>query len=157
MNAKHVVYPTLAVVSLIALVALGRYYSVQHTVQVSSADNDHPHVIELDGNTVRVAVADTPDARAQGLGGRAGLAADEGMLFVFPADGKYAFWMKDMRFSLDILWLSSEGRVVSLVERVSPSTYPHDFVSDAPARYVLELPAGYVRAHAVRLGDTVRL
>jgi uncharacterized membrane protein (UPF0127 family) len=157
MNAKHVVYPALAVVFLVFLVVLARYYSVQYTAQVPLADKDYSHAIELDGNTVRVAVADTPESRARGLGGRAGLAADEGMLFVFLADGKYAFWMKDMRFSLDILWLSSEGKVVSLVERVSPSTYPRDFVPDVPARYVLELPAGYVGVHAVRLGDTVRL
>jgi len=79
------------------------------------------------------------------------------MLFVFPEDGKYAFWMKDMRFSIDILWLSADGRVVYMALNVSPDTYPQVFRPDVPARYVLELPAGYAKAHAVRIGDIVRL
>src|SRR3990167_10987110 len=99
--------------------------------------------IQLNGQTIRVSVADTETAREQGLSGRAGLATDEGMLFVFLKDGKYAFWMKDMLFSIDILWLSSDGAVVFMAKNVSPDTYPRAFAPDGPARYVLELPAGF--------------
>ncbi|MDO8575927.1 MAG: DUF192 domain-containing protein, partial [bacterium] len=85
------------------------------------------------------------------------LAADEGMLFVSPEDGGHAFWMKDMLFPIDILWISADGRVVYMAENVSPDTYPQSFRPDAPARYVLELPAGYAGAHGVSVGDVVRL
>lgn len=113
--------------------------------------------VELRGEFVKIAIADTESLRAQGLSGISKLGPDEGMLFIFPRDGKYAFWMKDMRFSIDILWLSSEGVVVDMVERVSPSTYPDSFIPETPARYVLELPEGYVEAHGVKVGDIVRL
>ena len=106
---------------------------------------------------VCVSVADTVQARQQGLSGRSGLALDEGMLFVFPQDGKYGFWMKDMRFSIDILWLNASGTVVYMAQNVSPDSFPKSFESDVPARYVLELPAGYAEAHSVAIGDIVRL
>ena len=113
--------------------------------------------VQLNGRIIHVLVAETPAARSIGLGGRMGLAPDEGMLFVFPADGVYAFWMKDMKFSIDILWLSADGTIVSVVQHVSPDTFPATFRPDTPARYVLELPAGYVKAHTVSIGDIVRL
>ena len=112
--------------------------------------------IQLNGQTIRVSVADTETAREQGLSGRSGLAADEGMLFVFSEDGKYAFWMKDMLFSIDILWLSGDGAVVYMAENVSPDTYPQNFQPLVSARYVLELPAGYAKEYNVVVGDLVR-
>ncbi|MEK7133517.1 MAG: DUF192 domain-containing protein [Patescibacteria group bacterium] len=123
--------------------------------------------VRVGNTTVRVSVMDTPEERQIGLSGRERLAPDEGMLFIFPEDGQYAFWMKDMRFSIDILWLSAsdrpsrdgseDGRVVYMLENVSPDTYPQSFVSSGPARYVLELPAGFVGRNNVSLGDIVRL
>ena len=113
--------------------------------------------IQLKGESIRVSVADTGQSREQGLSGRQSLAPDEGMLFVFPEDGIYAFWMKDMRFSIDIVWLAADGRLVYMAQNVSPDTYPRTFGPNTAARYVLELPAGYLRGHAVSIGDIVRL
>ncbi len=114
-------------------------------------------VIELGGQPIRVSVADTPEARKTGLGNRAGLAPGEGMLFVFPYDGIYGFWMENMQFSIDILWLNVSGEIVHIEESVSPETYPAVFSSKVRARYVLELPAGFVSGYEVRVGDIVRL
>lgn len=113
--------------------------------------------IQLNERTIRVSVADTPAERESGLSGRASLVAGEGMLFVFPEDGRYAFWMKDMHFAIDILWISREGVIVDLEENVSPETYPATFTPRTEARYVVELPAGYAQEHGVRVGDIVRL
>ena len=113
--------------------------------------------IEIGGQTIRVSVADSPETRKLGLSGRPGLDPDEGMLFVFPLDGEHAFWMKDMHFSIDILWLTADGGIVYLEEDISPDTYPTAFASTVPARYVLELPAGFVRENSVTVGDIVRL
>lgn len=121
------------------------------------APADELRTIQLAGQTVRVSVADTESTRGQGLSGRRGLAADEGMLFVFPQDGEYAFWMKDMRFSIDILWISANGEVVYMAQNVSPESYPQSFRSVVPARYVLELPAGYAKEYTVKIGDVARL
>ena len=113
--------------------------------------------VQLKDRTIKVTVADTPEEREQGLSGWAGLGEDEGMLFIFPEDGYPAFWMKDMKFAIDILWSSSEGVVVDMRQDVSPETYPTAFAPRSEARYVLELPAGYTEVHQVRLDDIVRL
>ena len=113
--------------------------------------------IEIAGRTITVSVADMPEERERGLGGREGLAPDEGMLFVFPEDGMYSFWMKDMHFAIDILWISYDGVIVDIRQNVSPDTSPATFTPRTEARYVVELPAGYSEEYNLRSGDIVRL
>jgi len=115
------------------------------------------HTLVLDGVSVHVTLARTPAEQERGLGGRDSLAPASGMLFVFPRDGKYAFWMKDMRFSIDILWLADDGRVIYIVPNLSPASYPESFTPPAPARFVLEVPAGWTAAHNIHRGDSARL
>jgi len=112
---------------------------------------------KIGDQTVRVTIADTPESRERGLSGRDGLASDEGMLFVFPNDEYHMFWMKDMLFSIDIVWLSRDKTVVDIAEDVSPDTFPSSFSPRALARYVLELPAGFVEEYTVQIGDEVQL
>jgi uncharacterized protein len=102
---------------------------------------DRTHM-QLSGHTVVLDVASTPSAQAKGLGGRLSLLPDHGMLFSFKDDGTRCFWMKDMRFPLDIVWLSSQRRVQRIEADVSPRTYPHAFCPAVPTRYVIELNAG---------------
>jgi len=114
-------------------------------------------VIQVAGRSITVSIADTQSTRKRGLSGRTGLGPDEGMLFIFPEDDWYAFWMKDMRFAIDIVWLSSDGTVITIAPSVSPKTYPHSFIPSAPARYVVELPAGFAREYNLKMGDKVQL
>jgi len=109
------------------------------------------------GNTVvQVEVADTPAELAQGLSGRASLDPGQGMLLVFPEEGNHGIWMKDMHFSIDILWASSDGTIITLLESVSPSTYPQSFYPATPtAKYVLELPVGSLKQAGVAVGDKI--
>ncbi|MCR4280999.1 MAG: DUF192 domain-containing protein [Candidatus Kaiserbacteria bacterium] len=129
----------------------------QEDARASFRGSSELQSIQIAGKTIRVSVANTPDARARGLGGVNMLASGEGMLFVFDTDSRYQFWMKDMLFSIDILWLSSYGRVVDMRENASPMTYPEVFTPNVPARYVLELPAGFARDNNVNVGDIVGL
>lgn len=111
--------------------------------------------IVIDEQPVAVLVADTPALQALGLGNRTGLPADTGMLFVFQSDSEEAFWMKDMHFSIDMIWISASGRIVYMAQNVSPDTYPENFVPTSPARYVLEVPANYAAQHGWKTGDSV--
>ncbi len=113
--------------------------------------------IQIASSTISVHLADTEEERARGLSGLAGLAEDEAMLFVFDADGPHAFWMKDMRFAIDIVWISRDGTIVHIEENVGPETYPEVFVPRSEARYVVELSGGWVDRHNVTVGDIVRL
>lgn len=139
--------------------AMEIYAVTPHVVPAVSATvtASTTRTISLKEVRLQVSVADTDASREQGLSGRAGLAEDEGMLFIFPIDGQYAFWMKDMRFSIDMVWLSSDGSVVYIVKNAAPETYPNDFVSPSPARYVLELPAGWASMHSLKIGDKAAL
>ena len=113
--------------------------------------------VQIHEQTVRVYVADTEEERQKGLGGFAGLESGQGMLFVFPADGEYGFWMKDMRFAIDIIWIAADKTVVDMAENVSPDTYPNVFSPSEPARFVLELPAGAAKAYGLSIGDKIGL
>ncbi len=112
--------------------------------QRASAPSKGGELIDLRINDkhFNVEVARSAAARTQGLGGRTSLNQNSSMLFVFDDEAIRCFWMKDMRFAIDIIWLDSEKRVVYQKQHVEPSTYPENFCSDEPARYVIELNAG---------------
>lgn len=84
-------------------------------------------------------------ARQRGLSGRDRLADDKAMLFVFEEAGRHCFWMKEMRFSIDIVWLDEDKRVVYIKEDADPASYPESFCPPSPAKYVLEFNAGTAR------------
>ena len=112
--------------------------------------------IEIRGQRVSLEVADTPRSQEKGLGYRDSLAWHHGMYFVYEKPAFYAFWMKGMRFSIDIVWLR-DGRIVDLDLNVpfekggnGPTLRPAVLV-DA----VLEVPAGYATASSWQTGDRV--
>ncbi len=116
------------------------------------------HTVYANQNiAIHVIVADTKKERQIGLGNKAVLAAREGMLFKFDTDGKWRIWMKDMNFGIDILWLSEDGTIVYMRERVYPDTYPFVFEPDVAARYVLEVTAGFSEANGIRKGGKIDL
>jgi hypothetical protein len=154
---RHILF-ALGIFAAGAIVAVGFYSFYGRTAGETRATlSDFPgyqtSTVQIDGTAIRVAIADTSALQELGLGNRDSLPMGEGMLFVFGVDKEYAFWMKDMRFSIDMVWLSATGSIVYMAQNVSPATYPEDFVPTAPARYVLELPAGYALEHGIKVGD----
>lgn len=98
--------------------------------------------ITLNGQQFYVDIADEEAERIQGLSGREPLNHNEGMLFVFDEPQEICLWMKDMRFSIDILWFNEHKQLIQVKNNISPDTYPDSFCSTKPAKYVLELSAG---------------
>lgn len=111
--------------------------------------------LSVGGTEIVAEIAATPAQQEQGLSGRAGLLPMHGMFFVFNHSDRWGIWMKDMRFSLDILWADENGRVITVEQNVSPSTYPQSFYPQAPALYVVELPAGFIAAHSIAIGSQI--
>ncbi len=99
-------------------------------------------------------IADTLDKQMQGLSDRTNLPQGTGMIFVFPNAAVQYMWMKDMKFSLDMVWLDQNKKVTYIATDVTPETYeknpPQIFFSPTPSLYVIELPNG----DASRLGIT---
>ncbi|OGC83275.1 hypothetical protein A3D68_00990 [Candidatus Adlerbacteria bacterium RIFCSPHIGHO2_02_FULL_52_17] len=78
-------------------------------------------------------------------------------MFVFDTEGEWGIWMKDMNFPIDIIWVGQDGTVVTVAKDVSPDTYPQAFYPSVPARFVLEVPAGFVAAHDIDEGSRLSI
>ncbi|MGH7175387.1 MAG: DUF192 domain-containing protein [Minisyncoccia bacterium] len=96
--------------------------------------------------------ATTTAEQELGLGGRTSLPSDYGMLFVFPDDERWGFWMKDTLVPLDMFWLDDQGQVIWMEQGVATDTYPAVLYPPEPARYVLETAAGFAMAHDIATG-----
>jgi uncharacterized membrane protein (UPF0127 family) len=105
--------------------------------------------------SVRVEVADEPAEWSRGLMFRPELAEDAGMLFAFPADVEYAFWMKDTQIALSIAFIAADGQIVDLQDMEPQSTELH--VPAAPYRYALEVNQGFFARHGLKVGDRALL
>ena len=99
-------------------------------------------------------IADSDPLRIQGLSGRKNLPDGKGMLFIFPQSDFYGFWMKDMRFSIDIIGFDDTQTIVWLAPDLLPESFPTVFTPSRPVQYVLEVPAGSIEAFGLTLGET---
>lgn len=113
--------------------------------------------MQINGETISVEIATTSSKRAQGLSGQPSLPDGTGMLFVFDEVARHGFWMKDMNFSIDIVWLGRQGQVVHIEPSVSPDSFPDSFRPDKNALYVVELPAGFSQNKNIKIGDEFTL
>jgi uncharacterized membrane protein (UPF0127 family) len=117
--------------------------------------------LQYDSGTLHVEVAQTPDERGRGLGFRDALAEDSGMLFDLGRTRVPGFWMKGMRFALDMVWIDESMRIVGVTEDVQPEPGVEDaqlrrYSPDGPVRYVLELNAGAAQRLGLEAGGRVR-
>ena len=109
----------------------------------------------------RVATAITPVDRTLGLSGRPSMPRDAGMLFVFETEGKFEFWMKDMEFPLDLIWIDSDCYITDLTRNAPPAdndSNVSDIISYGPrsqVQYVLEINGGLVETLGIKEGDAV--
>lgn len=116
-------------------------------------------IVQIDNQSILADVASTNAARNKGLGGRDSIGINQGMLFLFGQPGSYPFWMKDMKFPIDIIWIA-HGQVVGFNENIDPQIgadlselklyYPPE-----PVDKVLELHAGRVNLLRAAVGDLV--
>ena len=119
-------------------------------------------IVAIGNATYSVDLAILPEERQQGLSGRERMAPDEGMLFVFEEERQLNFWMKEMHFPLDIIWIDSQCRLVEVAANVPtpPPGAANDEIprvqSPAPARYVLELNAGEAERKGLQAGDLIQ-
>lgn len=110
-------------------------------------------VVFPNGTEVMVDVADEHAERVQGLSGREYLEEREGLLFLYETPEIQGYWMKEMNFPIDIIWLF-EGEVIGFVEDAQPEDpVVTIYTSPAPVDAVLEVSAGFINSHSVKMGD----
>ena len=114
--------------------------------------------IVVSGHKISVYLADTEEKQERGLAVFDQLGENEGMLFVFDETGKYSFWMKDMKFAIDIIWIGENKEIIYIKKNATPESYPESFEPENPTRdtkYVLEIPAGFSEKNNLKIGDMV--
>ncbi len=131
----------------LALLAFGGWIVIYGMNSAESA------TAKINRSVIYIDVAQTPEEKQLGLSGRESLPNGEGLLFVYDQPGQHRFWMKDMNFPIDIIWIAEDYRVVDITKDLSPDTYPETFTSSRPAQYVLEVNAGYSDELDIRIGD----
>ncbi len=116
------------------------------------------NILIIDNTVIPLEVERTPQQEALGLSNRASLARDSGMLFVLPNRQIPTFWMKDMHFPLDFIWIDHD-KVIDITENVPPPNGPSDplpfYSPKLPVTYVLEVNAGFAKAHNISIGNKV--
>jgi uncharacterized membrane protein (UPF0127 family) len=147
MKKKTLLYIVIALIILIA----GLYYI---SIRKYSLYGNPIKSVTIRNTDMYLEVVRDREKMEKGLGKRAGICEDCGMLFVFAKTGKYSFWMKDMQFPLDILWLL-DGRIVKIEKNVQPS-FAGVLVPSEEANAVLEVNASKSEELSLKIGDMVR-
>lgn len=109
--------------------------------------------LRLGSGSFSAELADDETERYQGLSGRDKLAPNKALLFVFDRDDTWGITMREMKFAIDIVWLSAQKRVVHIKRNATPASYPEVFSPPIPARYVIEFPAGSVSMYGISVGS----
>lgn len=103
-----------------------------------------------------VVISKTEVEHTQGLSSTYKINENEGMLFIFPTPSKYNFWMKDMNYPIDILWINKDNRIIFIQKNATPESYPDSFgPTDDQALMVLEITAGLSDKLGITNSDSV--
>lgn len=115
------------------------------------------YVVTVGSTTVYAEAANTPAERETGLMNRTSLNGNAGMLFIFPTEQRENFWMKDMRFPLDIVFITADLHVLEIFRSVPPCTSDPcvSYAPSAPIKYALEVNGGFSELNGIASGDAV--
>jgi len=143
-----------------SLIILGIFAVFRGSFIFSSASNDPQEKINFETADIKIAshklkveLATSAKQHDRGLSYREKIDPETGMLFIFNRAEKPGFWMKEMNFPLDIIWLDTNRNVVYLHKNLSPDTYPQIFQSPLPIKYVLEIKAGEADKLNIKIGS----
>ncbi|MEK7542079.1 MAG: DUF192 domain-containing protein [Patescibacteria group bacterium] len=109
----------------------------------------------ISGVELRLEIVRTSEEQVRGLSGRELLAENSGMLFVYENPVMPGFWMKEMNFAIDIIWIDENKKIVGMNENIAPETFPEIFYPPSPVQYVLEINANWTKTHNISIGDEI--
>jgi uncharacterized membrane protein (UPF0127 family) len=118
-----------------------------------------PRIVFPDGTVIHVEIAADDPTREQGLMFRDQLPQDRGMIFIFPANGVYPFWMKNTLIPLDMIWIDEAHKVNFVGSDIPPCKADpcgNYGSTTMQSRYVLETAAGVAKKHKLVAGDVLR-
>lgn len=127
--------------------------------EISAVGNDIKNILPTflktpSGQKIVLEWTTTPETMERGLSGRTGIDFGKGMMFDFRGEPRGSgIWMKDMKFAIDVVWLSDDFQIVGMVPNMTPETYPHVFPVPKHGRYALEFAAGSIKKFHLKIGN----
>jgi hypothetical protein len=112
--------------------------------------------VKIGDTEIRAEIADTFIKQTKGLMFRKSLPDNEGMLFVFDDEDYHSFWMMNMSFPIDIIWINKEKKVVDIVKNAQPCRFScSSYRPGEKVMYVLEVNANFTEEHGVKVGSKI--
>jgi uncharacterized membrane protein (UPF0127 family) len=148
-------------ITIFLLIILGgiiTYFGYIFIYKINISDNQIKVVINQ--KEYILSIAKTDEERSRGLAKFDTIKENEGMLFIFDVPGRYSFYMKDMKFNIDIIFLDQNKIVVDLYKNVKFQDYknPYDYEAYKPnfnSKYTIELKEGEVEKNGIKIGDYI--
>lgn len=152
-------------VLIVVLLIFGKGYV--STGFINTGPSNPQTVVRKDVTTVKsknleinAKIANTASLRKKGLSKIDSLPLNQGMLFVFDNDDRYAIWMKDMNFAIDIIWMDKNKKIVDIAQNVTPEPRKKNnqltvHKPKSSALYILEINAGLSSLNGLQVGDEV--
>lgn len=163
MKNKLMFLPLLVFVLILAVFMAGAKSGSVKNIHNSVQTHTPLYDLKIGNTKIKAEIADTPSARGAGLSHRSSMPEGKGMLFVFDQKNTPAtFWMKGMEFPLDFIWIK-DNKVFQIMEDAppEPDNLPNGqytlYTPDGLIDYVLEVNAGFVKSHNIKVGDNVAL
>ena len=128
--------------------------------EVSAGSNGYQQLnITVNGQVILADISATTEQKTKGLTVKDALAENEAMLFVFGNEAEHRFWMKDMKFPIDIIWISRDKTVVHIEHKLQPCSLgmlcPMYKPAEDNSMYVLETVGGFAEKYGVMKGSKV--
>jgi len=153
------------VLVIVIFIIFGRGFSTRQFLAQNTTDSTQTEKKESTQATIKdlviqARIADEPKERNAGLADYSSLALGEGMLFVFDKNATYVFWMKNVEFAIDIIWIDEQKKIVDIAPNVPPEPNKDEeelirYKPKSDAKYVLEINAGLSSLHNLQIGDQV--
>ncbi len=151
------------VLYIISILAGGALFLVlflhfrQVQVPVVNTEKSYEAIVTINSIDIPVVIADSNEEQEQGLSGTKSLEPGSGELFIFNTPGKYGFWMKNMNYSLDLIWVDENLNIIAISKDISPETYPEIFYPPSDVKYVLEVNSGFSAKHGITENQLLKI
>jgi len=160
-----------AVLALVMIVSIIMYILPKqesaNKTEGNKMQNDNPFPFKKQGelsflgkgdkiiSAIDIEVAATEESREQGLMFRTSMVENRGMLFIFDAEELHSFWMKNTIMPLDILFINANKEIIKIHKNTMPFQESPSYDSEGPAKYVVEVNAGYCDKYKISRGDKI--
>ena len=155
---KKIIPPWFSFLFLFLMLLSSVAYKEIENVIAQEQKQNQTALVTVGGVNLITSLSTTPDAQSKGLAIRDSLNENEGMLFIFETPQKYSFWMKDMKFPIDIIWINQDGKIVHIEKNLPPCVFLLPCPSYAPkddSLYVLEVVSNFTNKFNINVGDPV--